>query len=87
MKLPTTIMSQLRFPIHHRPAQPADAMGKRPKFQRREVAPMDGVPPEGFMGKMIMSPVANYPHEGNEAERNFGAHIPTLIELIEARRI
>jgi transposase len=62
------------------------AMGKRPKFQRREAAPMHGIP-EGFMGKMIMSPVADYPHDGNEAERNFGAHIPTLIGLIESGRI
>lgn len=62
------------------------AKNKRPKFQRREAAPMHGIP-EGFMGKMIMSPVASYPHEGNEAERNFGAHIPTLIELIESGRI
>ena len=60
------------------------AMGKRPKFQRREAPPMYGVPPDGFMAKMVMSPVASYPHEGNEAERNFGAHIPTLIELIES---
>ena len=31
-----------------------------------------------------MSPVASYPHAVNEEERNFGAHIPTLIELIES---
>lgn len=65
----------------------AHAMGKRPKFQRRETAPMDGVAPEGFTAKMVMPPVASYPHEGSEAERNFGAHIPTLIELIESGRI
>lgn len=63
------------------------AKSKRPKFQRREAPPMYGVPPDGFMAKMIMSPVASYPHEGNEVERNFGAHIPTLIELIESGRI
>jgi len=62
------------------------AKNKRPKFQRREAPPMYGVPPDGFMGKFI-SPVASYPHEGNEADRNFGAHIPTLIELIESGRI
>lgn len=39
---------------------------------------------EAFRAKMVMNPVASYPHEGSEAERNFGAHIPTLIELIES---
>jgi transposase len=63
------------------------AKSKRPKFQRREAPPMYGAPPEGFIAKMVMSPVASYPHAGGEEERNFGAHIPTLIELIESGRI
>lgn len=66
----------------------------RPQFERRrEPADMGyGVPkngagfylPPGHMGKMIDF---GHQHETQGAEINFGAHIPTLIALIEASKI
>jgi hypothetical protein len=56
-------------------------------FKASETTPMYGVPPDGFMAKKVMYPVDSYPHAGSEQDRNFGAHIPTLIELIESGRI
>ena len=66
----------------------------RPKFERRrEPAGMGyGVPkngvgfylPPGHMGKMVDF---GHQHETQGAEINFGAHIPTLIEMIESGRL
>lgn len=66
----------------------------RPKFERRrETADMGyGVPknevgfylPPGHMDKMIDF---GHQHEAQGAEVNYGAHIPTLIALIEAGKI
>lgn len=66
----------------------------RPKLERRrEPADMGyGVPkngvgfysPLGHMGKMIG---LSHQHEAQGAEVNYGAHIPTLIALIEAGKI